>query len=65
METVDLSRRGNRSRTGLALRDDPAMQDLGEEYLVPAVLRLIESNPRIRRAILGVVMSCPNIKTEI
>ena len=64
METVDLSRRDNRSRTELASRDEPEMEDLGEEYLMPAVLRLIESNPRVQRAILDIVMSCPNIRTE-
>ena len=65
METADLNRRDTRYQTGLESRCDPAMEDLGEEYLVAAVLRLIESNPRIHRAILDLVMSCPNIRTEI
>ena len=65
METVDLNKQDDQSRAGLPSRDDPAMEDLGEVYLAPAVLRLIESDPRIHRAILRVVMSCPNIRTEI
>ncbi len=40
------------------------MDDVGEEYLAEAVVRLIRQNRAVRRAVLDVVMSCPNVKWE-
>jgi hypothetical protein len=42
----------------------PEFDDVGEEYLAVAMLRLIRSNRDVQRAILSVVMSCPNVKRE-
>jgi len=35
-----------------------------DEDLATALARLIRTHPAVRRAVLGVVMSCPNIRTE-
>jgi hypothetical protein len=43
----------------------PEFEDLGEEYLAEAVVRLIRHNRRVRQAILDFAMSSSNIKTEI
>lgn len=65
MATAELSRQDSRSRTGLASHDVPAMEGPGKEYLAPAVLWLINTDPRIQRAILDLVMRFQNIQTEI
>lgn len=38
--------------------------DLGEEYLAEAVVRLIRHDRRVRKAILDFLMACPNVRTE-
>jgi hypothetical protein len=40
---------------------DPAYHD---DRLAAELVRLIRTHPAVRRAVLGVVMSCPNIRTE-
>ena len=36
-----------------------------EDRLATELVRLIRTHPAVRRAVLAVVMSCPNIRTEI
>jgi hypothetical protein len=38
--------------------------DVGEEYLAEAVVRLIRKNRAVRQAVLDVVRCCPNVKWE-
>jgi hypothetical protein len=51
---------GNSDTVVSAERDD-----VGEEYLAEAVVRLIQSNRQVQRAILDFVMSCPNVRTVV
>ena len=44
-----------------SLRDDKPV----DEDLATALARLIRTHPAVRRAVLGVVMSCPNMKWEV
>ena len=41
---------------------DLAHQD---DALAAELVRLIRTHPAVRRAVLGVVMSCPNVKWEV
>jgi hypothetical protein len=43
---------------------NPELDDVGEEYLAEAVVRLIRYNPRVRQAILDFAIACSNIRTE-
>lgn len=74
MSNAEASRTGEMNATdGVAERGPvedgasgllPEFDDVGEEYLAEAVVRLIRHNRAVRRAVLDLVMSCPNVKTE-
>ena len=61
MQTITIDRHQPANRSAMSSVE---YDDIGEEYLAEAVVRLIRSNPAVQRAVLNLVMSCSNIKKE-
>jgi hypothetical protein len=63
LDLEDIAERSTRSSA--AETEEPRSDLRIDEDLAATIARLIRTHPAVRRAVLGVVMSCPNAMREV